>query len=166
MSQNFNLSEKYFYCIILKADYIKGILDIISDTNIFAKLESDPTMGSLQRFLRNLKTNGNIDKDIYNSIYPSGSQPARIYGLPKMHKIQSSNVIPLFRPIVASFNTYNYQLAKYLCTLLQHYLPSTYTISDSLSFVQELKTIDTSNKFIVSFDVVSLFTNIPLKRIY
>ena len=63
-----------------------------------------------------------------------------------------------------SVNTYNYQLAKYLCTLLQPHLPSTYTISDSLSFVQELKTIDTSNKFMVSFDGVSLFTNITLKE--
>ena len=59
-----------------KTDYIKGILDIINDTNKFAKLESDPTInreGSLQRFLRNLKKNGKIDKDIYNSVYPSGS---------------------------------------------------------------------------------------------
>ena len=65
---------------------------------------------------------------------------------------------------MSSVNTYNYQLAKYLCTLLQPHLPSIYTISDSVSLVQELKTIDTSNKFMVSFDVVSLFTNIPLKE--
>ena len=32
------------------------------------------------------------------------------------------------------------------------------------SFVEELKTVDFSNKFMVSFDVVSLFTNIPLKE--
>ena len=38
---------------------------------------------------------------------------------------------------------------------------STITFS---SLVQELKTIDTSNKFMVSFDVVSLFTSIPLKE--
>ena len=38
---------------------------------------------------------------------------------------------------------------------------STITFS---SLVQELKTIDTSNKFVVSFDVVSLFTSIPLKE--
>ena len=51
-----------------KTDYITGILDIINDTNKFAKLESDPTInreGSLQRFLRNLRKNGKIDKDMY-----------------------------------------------------------------------------------------------------
>ena len=78
--------------------------------------------------------------------------------------MQSSNAIPPFRHIVSSVIICKYQLAKYLCTLLQPHLPSTYTISDSFFFVQELKTIDTSNKFIVSFDVVNLFTNIPLKE--
>ena len=39
-----------------------------------------------------------------------------------------------------------------------------YSVSDIFSFVQELKTADFSNKFMVSFDVVSLFTNIPLKE--
>ena len=69
-----------------------------------------------------------------------------------------------FRPIVPSLNTFNYKLAKYLCNLLQPLLPNTYTISDTFSIVQELKTIEISNKFMVSFDVVSLFTNIPLKE--
>ena len=120
-------------------------------------------MGKLQRFLWELKKKGKIDKDTYNSTYLSGSQPALIYGLPKMHKIKSPNEVPPFRPIVSSINTYNYRLAKYLCNLLQPYLPSTYSISDTFSFVQELNSIDLSNRFMVSFDVASLFTNIPLK---
>ena len=81
-----------------------------------------------------------------------------------MHKINSLNEVPPFRPIVSSINTYNYHLAKYLCNLLQPYLPSSYSISDTFSFVQELNTVDLSNKFMVSFDVASLFTNIPLKE--
>ena len=62
--------------VVNKTDYIKGILDIIDDTNKFAKLESDPIInreGSLQRFLCNLEKNRKIVKDVYNSIYPSGS---------------------------------------------------------------------------------------------
>ena len=43
-------------------------------------------------------------------------------------------------------------------------MPDAFSISDSFSFVEELKTVDFSNKFMVSFDVVSLFTNIPLKE--
>ena len=60
--------------------------------------------------------------------------------------------------------TYKYRLAKYPCNLLQPYLPSTYSISDTFSFVQEINTIGLSNKFMALFDVASLFTNIPLKE--
>ena len=88
----------------------------------------------------------------------------RQYGLPKMHKSKSPNVVPPFRPIVSPIRTYNYQVAKYRCNLLQLHIPNTYTISDSLSFVQEVNTIDISNKYMVSFHVKSLFTNIPLRE--
>ena len=83
--------------------------------------------------------------------------------MPKLHEMKSSNEIPPFPLIVSSINTYNYRLAKYLCSLFQPHLPSKYTISETFSFVQELNTIDLSNKFLVSFDDASLFTNIPLK---
>ena len=107
--------------ILNRKDYNKGILDIINDADKFKEPDNDPTMnreGKLQRFLRELKKKGKIDKDIYNKIYPTGSQPARIYGLPKVHKGNSPDVVPPFRPIASSVNTYNYQLAKYLCSLL------------------------------------------------
>ena len=80
-----------------------------------------------------------------------------------MHKIKAPNEVPLFRHIASSINTYTYRLAKYLCNILQSYLPNTYSISETSSFVQELNAIDLSNKSMVSFDV-SLFTNIPLKE--
>ena len=153
--------------VLHRSDYNKGILDIVSDSNKFKDLTNDPTIcreGKLQRFLRNLKKNGKIDNDVYSQIYPSGSQPAPIYGLPKMHKVKSPNVVPPFRPIVSSIRTYKYQVVKYLCFLLQAHIPNTYTISDSFSFVRELKVIHISNKYMVSFDVKSLFTKIPLRE--
>ena len=70
--------------VVNKTDYIKGHIDIINYTKQFAKFASDPTInseGSLQRFLCSLKKNNKIDKDIYNSIYPSSSLPAHIYAL-------------------------------------------------------------------------------------
>ena len=51
-----------------------------------------------------------------------------------------------------------------LCNLLQLHLVDTYTISDSFFFVQELKSVDISSKFMASFDVVILFTVIPLNE--
>ena len=131
----------------------------------FKKLKNDPTLlreGQLQRFLRNLKKNNEIDNIIYDKIYPSGSQPARIYGLPKMHKVQDHSSTPPFRSIVSSIGTYNYNLAKYLCTLLNPHIPNDYCAQDTFTFVSEVTRLHTHTKFMVSFDVESLFTNIPL----
>ena len=71
---------------------------------------------------------------------------------------------PPLRPIVSSIGAYNYNLAKYLSSLLVPLLPDTYSVKDSFSFVEELRSFDFNDKFLISFDVESLFTNIPLNE--
>ena len=74
--------------------YDNGILKIINHTSKFRPIRKDPTLlreGRLQRFLRKLLKNGHLDRCVYVKIYSSGSQPARIYGLPKMHKAREPN---------------------------------------------------------------------------
>ena len=68
------------------------LYEIINDKSKFLKLPSNPTIGreaKLQRFLRTLKKKGFFSKEQYENIYPSGSQPARLYGNPKAHKLKS-----------------------------------------------------------------------------
>ena len=94
--------------ILDRVEYDKGLFKIINDTTKFRVLTSDPTLtreGKLQRYLRELRKKGHFHPDVYETIYPSGSQPARIYGLPKMHKPRASNSTPPFRPIVSSIGT-------------------------------------------------------------
>ena len=81
--------------------------------------------------------------------------------LPKIHK---SNM-PL-RPILSSVNHYSYKLAKFFIPLLTPFTTNPFIITDSFSFVQELlnSDIDSRNVFMASFDVVSLFTNIPVNE--
>ena len=98
-------------------------------------------------------------------IYPSGSCPAKIYGSPKMHEPFDSNSLPNFRPIVSSSGTYNYNLSKYLCVLLSPNLPNEFCTKDKFTFVEELKEVSINDKLLVSYDVNSLFINIPLKEI-
>ena len=98
-------------------------------------------------------------------MYPSGSAPARIYGTPKMHKFSSSDSFPKLCPIVSSIGTFNYNLARFLCDLLSPLVPNDYSCKDTFSFVSQIKNANLSKKFLVSYDVTSLFTNIPLQEI-
>ena len=74
-----------------------------------------------------------------------------------MHKVQDHSLTPPFRPIVSSIGTYNYNLAKYLCKLLNPHIPNDYCAQDTFTFVSEVTRLHTLNKFMVSFDVESLF---------
>ena len=119
---------------------------------------------SLQRFLCKLKQKNFFNKNEYDKLYPSGSAPARIYGTPKMHKFSPSDSFPKLRPIVSSIGTFNYNLARFLCDLLSPLVPNDYSCKDTFSFVSQIKNANLSKKFLVSYDVTSLFTNIPLQE--
>ena len=97
-------------------------------------------------------------------MYPSGSAPPRIYGTPKMHKFSSSDSFSKLRPIVSSIGTFNYNLACFLCDLLSPLVPNDYSCKDTFSFVSQIKNANLFKKFLVSYDVTSLFTNIPLQE--
>ena len=81
-----------------------------------------------------------------------------MYGLPKIHKTGT----PL-RPIISAVGTYNYKLAKYLDKILKPLVPNeNYILKDTFDFVNKVSNIaHVENQHMVSFDVESLFTNIP-----
>ena len=55
-----------------------------------------------------------LPKSIADSVRPTGSQLAHLYGLPKTHKERLA-----MRPILSATQTYNYGLAKWLEEILQ-----------------------------------------------
>ena len=118
---------------------------------------------SLQRFLLKLKQKNFFNENECNKVYPSGSAPARIYDTPKMHKFFSSDSFPKLRAIVSSIVTFNYNLARLLCDLLSPLVPNDYSCKD-IFFVSQIKNANLSGKFLVSYDVTSRFTNIPLQE--
>ena len=143
--------------------YNNPIQEIISDFPKFEKLIEDPTLkckATLQRFLRKLKQKNFFNEIEYDKSYPSGSAPACIYGTPKMHKFSSSDSFPKLRPIVSSIGTFNYDFARFLCDLV----PNDYCCKDTFSFISQIKNANLSKKNIVSHDVTSVFTNIPLQE--
>lgn len=83
-----------------------------------------------------------------------------MYCLPKVHKPN----LPL-RPIISSINTVNYNLAKFLVPYLTSISSSQYTLDDTNSFTEYLKSLTLPSNFIMaSFDIKSLFTNVPLSE--
>ena len=67
----------------------------------------------------------------------------------------------LLRPIVSAISSYSHNLAKYLTGIIKPYANNEYTVKDSFSFVNELLCCPLV-PFMCSFDIVSLFTNIPI----
>ena len=121
---------------------------------------NDPTIKrekALQGTLRKLNKNNIFSGSEYSEI-------ARLYGTPNIHKSFSSGSIPPVRPIVSSIDTYNYKLTQYLGSLLSPHIPSNYTTKNSFTSIEEIKQLNTYGKFLISFDVTSLFTNISLEE--
>ena len=146
---------------------MSNLYEIINGTSKFLKLPSDPTIGregKLQRFLRTLNKKGFFSKEQYENIYPSGSQPARLYGNPKTQKLKSESDKLTFRLIVSSKGAYNYKLAKFLTSMLYPVIPKDHCTKDSFLFCKETEKVSSTNKFLISYDVCGLFTSIPLNE--
>lgn len=93
----------------------------------------------------------------YNQVRPTGSRPGILYGLGKVHKTGC----PL-RPILSAIGTPAYNLAKWLVPILDPVTRSEYTVRDSFAFATEIRTLPPEPLYMASFDIKSLFTNIPL----
>ena len=77
---------------------------------------------------------------------------------PKTHKKQLS-----VRPILSATSTYNYALAKWLEDKLKPLSYNKYSILDIFEFAEEIRAKGINeHDILVSYDIVSLFTNVPL----
>ena len=67
------------------------------------------------------------------------------------------------RPIFSATHTYNYALAKWLGEKLKPLSCNLYTVTDTFQFVNEVQSLKINRgDILVSYDVTSLFTNVPL----
>ena len=148
--------------IMNRADYVQKMNTILDDRSTFTIINHDPTLDNeaeLIRFLLLLKKEGFISDQEYNLARPKGSRPARIYGVPKLHKEKEN--YPL-RPVMSATKTVAYGLGKMLANRLNTLRTGSYTIKDRSDFLKKIKQLELGDKTMVSFDVVSLFTKVPL----
>ena len=118
----------------------------------------------IQRAVRKIKNKLSLKE--YLTIYPTGSSPGTFYGTAKKHKLTPTGTIDdlSIRPIISNIGTVSYQFAKYLAKLLPPLSKSECTVDNNIEFINNIKfeKVPTGHSFI-SFDVKSLFTNVPLE---
>ncbi|CAF1552488.1 unnamed protein product, partial [Rotaria sordida] len=148
--------------IMDKGEYISKMETLLEDQTKFKRIYDDPTIPNEDRLIRlllRLQKEGFITNEEFRMAKPIGSRPARLYGLPKLHKPNEN--YPL-RPVMSAIKTVGYGLGRMLKNRLSHLRTSPYVIKDSFDFLNKIKSSKNVDKILVSFDVASLFTNVPL----
>ena len=137
------------------------MLKILNDHTKFVPVGKDDNLQKLdqfQRCIRYLKGKGAITNEDYQRIYPTSAATPTMYGLPKVHK----DGTPL-RPILASTGFFNHECAKWLSDILSPLRSHSTNLKNTFSFIDKVKNFSLNDSVMYSFDVVSLFTNIPLQ---
>ena len=100
-----------------------------------------------------------LDSVTYKSMYPSGCAPAKLYGLPKIHKPDT----PL-RPVVSSCGSVTYGVAKELTKILKPLFgKSPHHINSTHDLVEQVKQFTLApGECLSSYDVSALFTSVPV----
>jgi hypothetical protein len=98
-------------------------------------------------------------EEVIQQLLPQGSRHPRLYGLPKIHKEGA----PL-RSIVSTIGAPPYCLAQHLAKQLGEYVRnSPRHVKNSMEFINIIKSLRAGPEdILVSFDVVSLFTMVPI----
>ena len=134
----------------------------------FTKLNHNSTKNiesKTQSVLRKIKTI--LISQEYSRLHPNGSCPGKFYGAAKIHEILATDNVDKLpnRPIASNINTSTYKLAKHLAKLLPPLSRSQYAVNSTKHFIEAIK----HDKIpagcqMISFDVESLFTSIPLNK--
>ena len=156
--------------LINKTDYITKMEDILNDESKFRKINFQKTFKEvnylvdketeINKFLNLQCDKGVFTKDEVGRLKPHGSQPGVLYGLCKVHKVVTEG-IPPFRPIMSAINTPSYNLAKFFVPILAPLTSNEYVLKDSFSFATNVRD-QNPDLWMCSFDIDSLFTNLPL----
>ncbi|BES90909.1 ankyrin 2,3 unc44 [Nesidiocoris tenuis] len=148
--------------LMSRNEYNEKIDVLLNDDSVYRTQRGNPTSG-LQRqcneMVDRLVTLGCINKWKKDEFKTQNAVPPKIYGLPKCHK----EGVPL-RPIVSCIGSPGIRLSHLVKDLLAHLrVLGEYDVVNSYVFRQEMEGLVLhDHEMMVSFDVVSLFTNVPL----
>ena len=145
-----------------KHKYIINIERLLCDTDTYSKVKKDPLRKittQLRDLLNRWKSQNLISNENYKSLSCSDGILPRAYGLPKIHKPNHP-----FRIIVSSTNSPLHTFATALHKILHKSIPPAPSfVPNSFALTNKLKNVFIEENYtLISLDVISLFTNIPL----
>lgn len=154
-------SDKGKHVVLIDKDnYIKKMNDLVLSTNDYIRINNVDVL-VLERknndFVKILLKSGTI---LSGSDYEdSCTHLARMYGLIKIHKKD----LPV-RPITSACCSPGFKLAKLITRILSEtFHEEGFHVKNSMDFVKLIRDIDIEDdELMISFDVVSMFTNIPI----
>ena len=101
-----------------------------------------------------------VDKKLYKRLYPTSGKPISVYRTAKFHELKERERVDKL-----TLGTTTYEIARYLAELLAPLGKFKHAISNTKDFITRLKTERIPKRFkMISFDVKSLFTNVPLEE--
>lgn len=157
-------ADKNGKSVIISAEaYNTKMMSLLDDNTTYKKVKRNLTNTQQLKnnsMVNNWFKNNYIEKNRRDALITKDAQPPQIYGLAKTHKPD----MPL-RPIVSCIKSSFNKMSLFLVQILANIIgKSKYHIKDSFHFQKFIKHQRVPKGYmLVSFDVVSLYTNIPVK---
>ncbi|XP_072380742.1 uncharacterized protein [Diabrotica undecimpunctata] len=149
--------------IMYNEEYLTLSSRLLEDDHYYKPLSRDPTptfTTKINNFITNLKKDKLLDQNIAKLLHSYNGYAPRFYCLPKIHKPQLC-----MRPIVSSINAPNGNIVNFLTNILTkaYDADNQFNITDSFKFANFIIDFKLHEGYmLVSFDVISLFSNLPL----
>ena len=165
--------------IMDKEYYRENIQNMLNNTNNYELMETNKDKNVLSKIIKLCNKYDNVlTSKERKYLVDFNTKTSNFYGLPKIHKseiiknaiqIQQSEYIEIhrpkdlkFRPIVAGPSCPTHRLSNLIDILLQPFLKEIKSfVRDDIDFLCKIPTNIDSNTILTTFDVSSLYSNIP-----
>ena len=163
--------------IMNKEFYKRKLLQMLDDKSFYKQIENQTTKDTMKKIKKVIGLAKEITRHELNYLLDFECKPSMFYGLPKIHKSQLINnkctqidgeYLELlepedltFRPIVAGPACETHRLSNLIDILLKPFIEKVKSyVRDDIDFLKHIPENVPQNTLLVTFDVVSLYTNI------
>ena len=151
--------------IMNRIDYLKEGFRQLTDTKYYTRLENEPTLeyhNEVKNFVQDMWQNTEIDESVQTYLMRDTKKNPQFYLLPKIHK---GTTPPPGRPIISANGCPTEKISEFV----DHFLNPTCKnlksfVKDTTHFLKRIFDIGQlpENCTLVTMDVSSLYTNIPI----